>query len=276
MSNARVVHGMPNEEYHAVPALSSSFVKKFSVSPAASQIPMEGSPSMVIGSGAHSLILEGADAFIKDFAVSPKFDLRTNAGKAEKAKFELEHLGKSCLNEDQFQLVKGMDESVSKHPCSSLLFRNGHPEVSVFWTDDATGQECKARFDYLTKGMIVDLKTTSAGPSSSGFEREIAKYSYHIQAAFYLRAAEEAGLDVSSFVFVAVCNSEPHEVTVGEIEIDALSAAHTECNRLMGLIKECKERNTWPAFQLPKHVYSLDEVTAGSLFVQFSLPKWAV
>ena len=275
MSNARVVNDMPAEEYHRVPAVSSTFIKKFSVSPAESQIQMESSPSMVIGSGAHSLILEGADVFGKEFTISPKFDLRTNIGKSDKAKFELANIGKTPLNEDQFNLVQGMNASVFAHPTSSLLFNGGTPEVSVFWTDDTTGMDCKARFDYLTKGMIVDLKT-AADASAGGFERAIAKYSYHIQAAFYLRAAKEAGLDVGTFTFVAVGNSEPHEVTVGEIDVDAVSRSHLECNRILSLIKECRERNYWPAFQIPKHITSLDEITASSLFVQFSVPKWAV
>ena len=65
--------------------------------------------------------------------------------------------------------------------------------MSVIWTEDEL--RFKARFDYLKPRAIVDLKTfanTMNKPIDAAIYSAMASGKYHIQASFYLRAAEQA------------------------------------------------------------------------------------
>jgi hypothetical protein len=72
----------------------------------------------------------------------------------------------------------------------------GHAEVSVIWTDEATGIRCKARFDYLRLGAIIDLKTYSCPadlPPVSFFLGQVARYGYDFQRSCYVPAWKAMG-----------------------------------------------------------------------------------
>lgn len=67
---------------------------------------------------------------------------------------------------------------------------DGYPEVSVFWTDE-NGVRFKARFDWMRRAAIVDLKTYAAPtdvPPLTYFFRQISRYGYDTQAACYIEA----------------------------------------------------------------------------------------
>lgn len=70
----------------------------------------------------------------------------------------------------------------------AMLFSNGIPEVSILWTDEVSGVQCKARIDYLKTKQIVDLKTFSNSkrkPIHSCVSQAIAYEKYNIQAVHY-------------------------------------------------------------------------------------------
>lgn len=84
-------------------------------------------------------------------------------------------------------------------------FKGGHPEVSVLWTDQATGVPMKARFDYLVPRHIYDLKTFANSMNSDlnvAITRSIATYKYHVQAAAYIDAHLQAFHDHAAFTFI--------------------------------------------------------------------------
>lgn len=84
-------------------------------------------------------------------------------------------------------------------------FKNGHPEVSLLWTDDVTGVPMKARFDYLVDGAIIDLKTFSNSNGLSvdkAIMRNIASYQYTTQAVVYLDGYKKHFGKDANFLFV--------------------------------------------------------------------------
>jgi hypothetical protein len=103
------------------------------------------------------------------------------------------HEGKVMLDVALIRQIERAAGMIERHPSLARAFLDGAPEVSVFWVDDETGVPCKARFDYLKPRAIVDLKSFALRDTvpDKAIARAVANYRYHIQTAFYLRAADQ-------------------------------------------------------------------------------------
>lgn len=102
-------------------------------------------------------------------------------------------LSKRCMATLRFinHLMDTLRSDLQGASVRSDSLTNGYAEVSVFFTDEATGVRCKARFDYLRVKGIVDLKTFMARPDKDtigAFLLSVQRYGYDLQAAAYLRA----------------------------------------------------------------------------------------
>lgn len=102
------------------------------------------------------------------------------------------HEGKIFLEPDLIAQIERAAGRVEAHPELSRAFADGAAEVSVFWIDES-GIPCKARFDYLKPRAIVDLKSFALRDTlpDKAIVQAVARYKYHIQADFYLRAAAQ-------------------------------------------------------------------------------------
>jgi hypothetical protein len=189
----------------------------------------EDSVAMILGRAYHKRILEGKAAFDGCYApifTAPEDCLKTvddlkEVLKAEKLpvtgkkddlidrllaarpnariydlerlRYEERHGGKVFLGHAILNRIEIAAAMIEKHPHLSRCFTGGYPEVSVIWEED--GIRMKARFDYLKPKAIIDLKTF-ANMMSKPIDRAIygamASGKYHIQAAFYLKAAQVA------------------------------------------------------------------------------------
>ena len=117
-----VYGGIGNEEYHKGPGLSSSDLKLLARSPlhykTAKAIPPKETDAMRLGTAVHCAVLE-PDRFEKEYAAAPEaIDRRTKAGKAHWA--ELEATGKVVLSGEDAQMVRGMADSVRRHPTATV------------------------------------------------------------------------------------------------------------------------------------------------------------
>ena len=101
--------------------------------------------------------------------------------------------GKILLDGDLMQSIENAAAAIETHPQLCKAFTGGMPEVSIFWFDQTTGVPCKARLDYLKMLAIVDLKTFELRDANVNrtIARAVAAYKYHIQASWYLRAADQ-------------------------------------------------------------------------------------
>lgn len=201
-----IFFGLDEAEYHAVPALSNSGIKNLLISPldfwARSWLnpdrENEESPFMELGKAYHKRILEGRDAFYRQYAVAldpadypnalrtveelkaalpegakrggSKADLIARIAEAspdaeiwdtlerEHAEF---HAGKTLLSAKAIRRLEVSAAMIEKHPDLGRAFTGGMPEVSIFWRGryDEELVPMKARLDYLKTQAIVDLKT---------------------------------------------------------------------------------------------------------------------
>ncbi len=265
-----LVHGMPNEQYHAKPALSASGLKKLARSPlhyySATLDPMRPAstttPAMQAGTLAHCMLLE-PNAVCERYVVKPAgLDMRTKDGKAWAASVPAEI---DLVSPDQMTTARRQAEAVRALPEIAALLASGYAEASAFWIDEATGELCKCRPDWthpVGEGVILlDLKTT-VDASPEGFPRQIANFGYHRSAAWYADGYERAtGVPVLGFVFAAVEADWPHAAAPYMLDDDAMSKGRAENRRLLQVYSDCKASNAWPGY--PDRIQLL------------ALPAWA-
>ena len=213
---------MPDYEYHDKkkhPHISSSDVKTVYGKSLLHWVGQEykESPTLEMGKAVHSLILE----YEKQAVVRGPSDRRGN--KWKEAKQQAEQQGKILLTERDYDTALEIAESAlfnSEFLRSKISNKNFISEASIFTRCKKTGMLIKCRPDGLIipesdkgKGEILDIKTTHDA-SPNGFQRELRKYNYDLQIAFYLHTMRCASLPCSEMYLVAIEKTPPYAVGV--------------------------------------------------------------
>jgi len=197
-----------NELYHQSPGISASGLKtifKKSIYHYLNQKPFESS-SMAFGSAVHCAMLE-PDEFYKEYHVMPKLDRRTKDGKSQYELQKQKASGKILLSYDDFKKIEQILVNFREHDLAQK-FCKGDIEYSHYTKYDDI--EVRIRPDVLNKvsNFICDVKTCQDN-SPMAFKRDVYKYAYHLQAAFYMDM-----LGINDWRFVAVQNTYPYTVEV--------------------------------------------------------------
>jgi PDDEXK-like domain of unknown function (DUF3799) len=277
-----VVHDMPLAEYLAVDALSSTGLKLLARSPwhFVNRADRDPTPAMLRGTLAHCAVLE-PHAMAQRYVVVPEDAPNRPTRRQWEAKkpspesidamkwwiaFEQDNAKREIVSRADYALCQEQLEAVKREPELAAMLRAGAGEVSVFWTDKATGLYCKARPDWLPPadaGRVtpLDLKTT-IDESPSGFGRAAARLRFDLAAAHYTAGIEAAtGLRVEQFVFGAV-SSKPPVLAVPYVLTDEIrDQGRDERRELMERLAWCRRENQWPAY--------------GTGFQLLDFPAWA-
>lgn len=267
---------MPAHDYHAAHDwLSASGIKKLipPSTPAHLRAALDGAeehkPHFDLGKAAHSRVLGAGDPVV----VVDAPDWRTkDARLARDAAYEA---GKVPILAADNIVIDAMAKSLAAHQVAPLLFATGEPEVSAFWIDDATGVQCRSRFDWLPekvdgKRLIVpDLKTAvSAAPSE--FARAAARFGYYAQQEHYRDGLMALGVDHDpAFLFVVIEKTEPYLVTVAQFcEPGDVRLARAAVDRARRIFAECTTTGEWPGY--PGGVVDLELPT----YLHFDLEEY--
>jgi PDDEXK-like domain of unknown function (DUF3799) len=252
----------PPERYHADrTAVSKSWLDWIHRSPAHLKAYLDGlipsTPRQEFGTLVHSFVLE-PDSITSRYLPVPKLDRRTKSGKERYAELEAEAAARGLIMIDDETWIKAMaiKDSVYRHRTAAALLGKGEPEQSVLWTNPDTGEQCKARADFLREHSIVDLKTTyDASPDA--FAKSMVNWRYPVQAAHYLE-----GFSASRFIWIATEIEEPFGVAVYVDNPEILGLGKAQRDPDLALYAVCKFRNEWPGY--PTGVQDL------------KLPRWAL
>lgn len=242
---------MPEAEYHALPYISKSGLDLIARSPAHYMAnkneKREPTPAMELGTAIHSAILEPRLFYDRYICRPEGIDGRTSEGKVRLK--DLMATGKNLIPYQDFKMIEDIITSINSTDEAYKYLMNGKTEHSIFWIDEETGVQCKARPDYLTNsGIIVDVKTTE-NASFSAFQRSIAKYRYHVQAAFYMDGLAKAlGKEQVGFVFIAVEKTPPYAVAVYYLDEASIDVGRALYRRDINKYAECLKNNAWPAY----------------------------
>jgi hypothetical protein len=256
---------LPADQYFALERLSVSGAKQLLKSPlhylTDRTSPRAETAALRMGSALHCAVLE-PEKYALEYATAPECDRRTKAGKELWAEFQAQAEGRTVLSAAEAEPVQMMANSIKAHPLAPKLITGGQAEISMTWTDPATGIPCKARADYYKpeSGAIIDLKTcTDASPQ--GFARQALNFGYHMQGAAYLSGANELGAKVTDFVIVAIEKSPPYAIGIYRLSDAHLQLGHLRWLEACERYKECTETGQWPGYS--------DSIT------ELELPTWA-
>ena len=251
---------LPEDVYRKAPGVNVSALKD-AITPAHyrasrdAEQPATPTPAQVFGTACHAFALEGRTAFVTrpDGMV-----FTTKEGKAWRDAQTL-----PILTQDEAESIRRIGLELDKHPVANSVLRSGgKSEVSCFKRDAATGLMLKGRADYLTSdinGMttIVDLKTCGFGDASeAAFSREIAKWKYHQQAAFYLDL-----FGATFFLFVAAEKEAPYAVNVFRLDAESIAVGRAANEAALQSIAAAEASGDWSCY--PPELHTL------------TLPKWA-
>lgn len=260
--NYGLFRGIENKAYHAHPALSKSGLDKLNKSPAhykaSRELPHKETPAMRVGTMLHMAVLEPVK-FESKYKRLPdsigKLHHSSNKYKEGLLEWQIENPGVLVIDDDDYTMANRIRDNIQNHAMAKACLVGGESELSAFWHDDEFGIDGKCRPDwYRMNGVIIDLKSTEDA-SPVGFQRSVANYRYHVQAAWYkdgLTAAIkaqviEAVLPVG-FVCIAVEKEEPYAVATYEIGPAEIEKGRELYRRDLVKFAEAQRTNVWPAY----------------------------
>jgi exodeoxyribonuclease VIII len=142
-----------------------------------------------MGHAVHCLALE-PEKFDERFAVAPKVDRRTTAGKVAWAEYLADCEGKTILDEQDHADAVACVQALNNHPEFAAIMAQPR-RVEVEYQFDLFGHRFKARLDCVIDSMrlILDIKTTDDA-SPHKWQWSAVDYGYHRQAFIYQGANE--------------------------------------------------------------------------------------
>ena len=248
--------------------LSCSAMKQLLRSPAHyrawadSTLDQTPTPAQAFGSAFHCALLE-PDRFDRDYYVLPEdaprrpTSAQREAAKPSPATVEavrfwdaLERDGRRLLSREDMGRIQAMLASVNAHPLARLLVKGGHGEVTLRWTDEATGLRCKARADYYRespKRYVLDVKTC-ADASPEAFAKAVHNFAYHLQHAHYADGFRTLGLPLDGFYLLAVETEAPFVCQPYYLDAEAESKGFALRCRAAATLKRCMESGRYPGY----------------------------
>ncbi len=258
-----IIDKMPNASYREANGVSKSDLDLISRSVSHwKNKQVEQTKAMILGSAFHDSILL-PETFESSYFIEPKFNKRTKEGKAEYEAFLKENVGKTPLEENDFDRIIAMRDKVLLHPVAKKILNGAIFEQSCFSRDTETDIDIKCRPDILRLEdcIIADLKTTQDA-SPLEFSKSIANYCYDKQAAFYCDILSKiTSAPFTTFIFIAVEKNPPHEVAIYDANEAMIQIGREMYRRDLNKLKawiDGKESEGYPV-----HIRNID------------LPNWA-
>lgn len=226
----------------------------------------EGTESMDWGRALHEKFLLGDQSFDDHFILVETLDRRTKEGKAKWADYEQQAAatGKTLIrqSEELTQMEKQV-EALRSNKLVQERMEGTQRELSCYSGDK------KCRFDAVggEKRLASDVKTIYE-ITRHRINAAVANFGYHIQAAWYLKVAEELEMDIhyDRFGLTFVESKKPYDVCVALISNDAIERGRDIVDRYYPEIQACRETGIWPGFggqevvaNIPLYAYTDDE-----------------
>ena len=262
---------MPAEDYHAALGVSNSMLKRMDPTPAHFQAyltePFEATPAMILGTLAHSLVLE-PEKDLPSLAIKPE-DMKFSTREGKEWRAAQRAAGNLIITTDAYRSLVGMVESIAAHPVASKIVKNAETELSLFARnpafDEFFGADnplLKCRLDIAPVGnFLADVKTCE--DAGDDFAKTVFNYGYYQQAAYYIDLWNllHPHDPKEHFIFIAVEKSPPYAVRVVKLKQAAIRAGRGLYVQRLARYVDCVKANHWPAY--PTDIQEID------------IPAWA-
>lgn len=173
---------------------------------------------------------------------------------AEKSKFEAENEGKYIIPDvgpQSFEYIEFMLESCYRDSTIQELLKLTEYQLSLFWTDPATGLNLKTRPDICKRkaNVIVNLKTMIDG-SPEAFSKELAKWDYPMQACVEIKGCLATGVmdSVDLYYWLVVEKEPPFNATIYEFSQVDQEWCFDELAYVLNKMKHAKDDDFYPGY----------------------------
>jgi exodeoxyribonuclease VIII len=206
-----------------------------------------------MGHAVHCLALE-PNEFSNRFAIAPKCDRRTNAGKAEWAQFLVDCEGKELLDDQQYEDALDCVQALNNHPQFATIMAQPR-RVEVPFEFDLFGHKFKAKPDAIIDSMklILDIKTTDDA-SPHRWQWSAVDYGYHRQNAIYREALRNDTGEWYRFIFAVVekpkpsTRSIPPTVALYELDPDTVLMGYEDTQKLVQDYEDRMSNGWWQQY----------------------------
>lgn len=252
---------MESAEYHAdpcaTPSLSSGIAKLLLERPPywawaahpklnPDYTPAEPKAAFDIGSAAHAMLLEGGkgievcafDNWLSKDAKSARDSARESGLTPVLTKDWLRTQEMACIAAEMLADY-GIDVLKTQNECTMIA--------------EVDGVLCRTRPDIYIPGRIIDYKTT--GVSLDAFNKQASKFGYDLQAAMYMRVAEELG-HKCEWLFLVQETVAPYPVQLFKPTLEFLEVGKRKFAQALEIWSECLLMDDWPGY--PKDIQLLD------------------
>lgn len=259
-----IYSNVPFEVYASWDAINFSVLKCLEESPSAAwykRTTQSTTRAKTVGRAVHAAVLE-SEVFAREFCVAP-----SGTGSVAKRK-ELEAQGYAVLSASDWSQTLSMSGNLLNHSLVERVLDGGAAELSLVWTDEATGVLCKARVDVYNEdlGIELDIKTTK-NATAYAFSSDCCQYEYNCQRAFYRQGLRANGLEVSASLLAAVSKTGAYEVEVYALEDALLTIGDAKVSRWLEQWSELQESGEWfsvktltaPQWYLDKNMETVED-----------------
>jgi exodeoxyribonuclease VIII len=155
--------------------------------------------------------------------------------------------------------VHAMRDEVEKEMLFPVLLADkGESELSVFANCPKTGLLLKCRFDRISyKRDSTDLKTCQS-VREFDFRKDCRNLAYDIQDVFYSYVSSLAGIELNSFLFMAVEKGTLNLTQLFELSEGTRNRAKHKMHDGLATLAKCLETDYWPSYQDKLNIVTLD------------------
>lgn len=214
------------------------------------------------GRAFHLLVLE-PHMYSKEVVVFRDGQSRKSVGYE---RFRARYPYKTILLEKEVPMVEQMAAAVLSDPLAKEYLAHVQPEMSVLWTDQETGIECRARLDGLDETepatpIIVELKS-SRDCGVDKFGRQANDLLYHLSWAMYRSGYMAVRGAAPELVTIVAEKEPPWDVVVYRVPEIAILAGEVLFREALTTLKKCRDSGQWVG-------------KGGGIVQELKLPKWA-
>lgn len=227
-----------DKQYFAIEAFSNSGGGKLSATYTPKHYKANnftGSSATRIGTAVHARMLND----VWDDEIMVYNGTKTLTSKAA-AEFISEHPGKVVITQEESYAAKAIVENQDEDFLA--FFRSTTNELAIVGDMDNIPVKCK--IDAYSEKMrtIYDVKTTA---DMGKFQRNFYELGYHRQAAWYLKLAKLAGLEVDKFMFYVIESSAPYCSRFVSISDEVLEDGEEDIEEAFQIYKQCYLKDDW-------------------------------
>lgn len=262
---------MLDATYRALPGVSQSALKVIGEqSPAAYRWqrdhPQEPSPALLLGSAVDCLILE-PETWDQRYVLAsrwPQAPCACGAGPGQPCRNKdgsesqrchggrrqaEDSQGRRVIDRETHDHARAIADAVLSYDLAAVLVRSTEHQVSLEWTDEATGCPCKGRLDLARADLLGDLKTCRKGAAkASGWGRYAGGLGYDYQLAYYTDGWAACTGEVLPWVWLAVETEPPYHVALIQATSEWLEIGRQRYRKALEMWRGCRDIDVWPGY----------------------------